>query len=141
MAKPYSGDLRESVVRAVRAGRSCAEVAEIFKISKRSVERYISLWRATGSVASHAKFGGHKKAFLAKHTAKVEALIAKQPDITLQEIKKALAKENIKVGVTAIFLFLKATGYSNKKNGVRVRTEETGRGSGKSGVQKATKRT
>ncbi len=140
MAKPYSGDLRESVVRAVGSGRSCAEVAEVFKISKRSVERYISLWRATGSAASHAKFGGHKKALLAKHTAKVEGLIAKQPDITLQEIKEALAKENIKVGMTAIFLFLKAIGYSNKKNGIRSRAETQGRSGSKRSVQKAAKR-
>lgn len=134
MAKPYSGDLRESVVRAVRAGRSCAEVAEIFKISKRSVERYVVLWRSTGHVASHAKFGGHKKALLAKYADKVEALISKKSDMTLKEIKEALGREKIKVGLTAIFLFLKTSGYSYKKNAGRSRTEAQGRGSKTPGV-------
>lgn len=128
MAKPYSGDLREAVVRAVTAGRSCAEVAGIFHISKRSAERYVALWRATGSVASHAKFGGHKKPRLAEHAAIVEALIAGQPEMTLEAIKDALAKEKIKVGLTAIFSFLKRSGYSYKKNTGRGRAKAEGRG-------------
>lgn len=141
MAKPYSGDLRESVVRAVRSGRSCAEVAEIFRISKRSVERYIALWKSSGHVASHAKFGGHMKPILEKHASDVEALIKEEPDATLEDLKKALAARRVKVGTTTIFRFLKRLGYSNKKNGLWSRAETEGRSSGPRSIQKAAKRT
>ena len=140
MAKPYSGDLRESVVRAVRAGRSCAEVAEIFKISKRSVERYVVLWRSSGHVASHAKFGGHMKAVLAAHTERVRKLIEETPDITIEAIKKALAKENIEVSKSAIDRFLRAMGLSYKKNAGRSGTEAQRRGGAARGVARASKR-
>jgi hypothetical protein len=33
MGKPFSGDLRERIVGAVQAGRSCHEVARIFGVS------------------------------------------------------------------------------------------------------------
>ncbi|NTU77601.1 MAG: IS630 family transposase [Alphaproteobacteria bacterium] len=115
MAKPYSGDLRESVVRAVRRGRSCAEVAEIFKISKRSVERYVVLWRSSGHVASHAKFGGHMRPILTAHTERVKKLVEETPDITIEAIKKALAKKKIEVSKSAIDRFLRAMGLSYKK--------------------------
>ena len=95
MAKPYSGDLRESVVRAVRSGRSCAEVADIFKISKRSVERYMACWRATGFVVPHTKFGGHMKAVLSEHVNRVKKLVDENPDLTLDMLKKELARDKI----------------------------------------------
>ena len=140
MAKPYSGDLRESVVRAVRAGRSCAEVAEIFRISKRSVERYIALWRSCGHVASHAKFGGHMKPLLEKHVLDVEALIREEPDATLEDLKKALAVRKIEVGTATIFRFLKRLGYSNKKNGLWGRTETQGRSTSARSMARTSKR-
>jgi transposase len=140
MAKPYSGDLRESVVRAVRSGRSCAEVAEIFRISKRSVERYVALWRSSGHVASHAKFGGHMKPLLEKNASDVESLIKEEPDATLEELREALAARKIKVGTATIFRFLKRLGYSNKKNGIWCRAEEARRSGPKRSVQKTATR-
>jgi transposase len=140
MAKPYSGDLRESVVRAVRAGRSCAEVSEIFRISKRSVERYVVLWRSSGHVASHAKFGGHRKAVLTAHTERVKKLVEATPDITIEAIKKALAKDKIEVSKSSIDRFLKVLGLSYKKNAGRSRTETCRRGAAAAGVVRASKR-
>ena len=125
MAKPYSGDLRESVVRAVRAGRSCAEVADIFNIGKRSVERYMACWRATGSVIAHAKFGGHMKAVLSAHVDRVKKLVEETPDITIEAIRTALLEDKIEVSKSAIDRFLKVMGYSYKKNAGRRRAEPT----------------
>lgn len=127
MGKPYSGDLRERVVRAVRAGHSHADVAAMFKIGERSVRRYVALWRATGSVDSLMKFGGHMKHVLSEHAAKVEKLIKARPDLTLEEMKEALAAEKIAVSTSSIDRFLKAAGLSYKKNAARQRTRSTGR--------------
>ena len=59
-----------------------------------------------------------------KHLAS-KKLIEEKPDLTLKEIKAALAAKKIKVGVTAIFRFLESIGLNYKKNGTRQRTKQT----------------
>ena len=48
--RTYSIDLRERIVAARARGYSAAEVARVFQISKRSVERYCKLQATTGSL-------------------------------------------------------------------------------------------
>lgn len=128
MGKPLSLETRRAIVRMIET-TDCpqAEIARVFKIGHRSVQRYWSLFCQTGDVDSHAKFGGHKKATLAEHKQTVIKLIGAKPDITLEALKIALAEKNITSSVSAIERFLKSLGYSNKKNGIRARTKETGR--------------
>jgi hypothetical protein len=52
MARPFSDDLRERMVRAVEAGRSRHEVGRIFGVS--------ASYRQSGDFWPH-KFGGDKK--------------------------------------------------------------------------------
>jgi len=141
MAKPYSGDLRERVVRAVRSGRTQAEAARMFRISERSVRRYMGLWRKTGSVLPHTKFGGHKKPILAKHRAKVEKLVTETPHMTLETIRSRLAADGISVCVGALHNYLKTLKYTYKKNAGRLRAETQGHGRKARGVAKTSRRT
>lgn len=140
MGKPYSGDLRERVVRAVRAGHTHAEVAAMFRIGERSVRRYLALWRATGSVDSLMKFGGHMKPVLAEHAEKIEKLIAAKSDLTLEGMRALLEKEKIVVSKSAIDRFLRAMGLSYKKNAGRSRTEAQGRSRPARGVAKVSRK-
>ena len=137
MAKPYSGDLRERVVRAVKAGRTQTEVAGMFRISERSVRRYMGLWRKTGSVLPHTKFGGHKKPILGKHRARVERLVAESSHMTLEAMQARLAADGIKICVGALHNYLKALKYTYKKNAGRRRAEAQGRGRKARSVAKA----
>ena len=121
MGKPYSEDLRERVVRASGEGRTHKEVASLYKIGERTVRRYLTLWKATGSVRSEAKFGGHMKHKLAPYEDKVKGLIAEHPDMTLEEIKEALAKDGIGVSKSAIDRYVKFLRISRKKNASRRR--------------------
>ncbi len=116
MGKPYSEDLRERVVRAVEEGQTHKEVASLYKIGERTVRRFLSLWRETGSVRSEAKFGGHMKHKLVPYEEKVKEILAKRPDITLEEIKEALAEEGIGVSTSAIDRYVRYLGISRKKN-------------------------
>lgn len=77
MAKPYSGDLRERVVRAVKAGHTHVEIAAMFKISERSVRRDVGLWLRTGSVLPHTKFGGTRNRFWRNIESKLKGLLLK----------------------------------------------------------------
>jgi len=118
MAKPYSNDLRERVVKAVEAGQAAGSVAKMFKIGQATVERYLARWRRTESVAPD-KFGGHLKFKLAEHAATVKALVKAEPDATLLELQGQLSAQGIVVSVSALHRFLRASKITYKKNAVR----------------------
>jgi transposase len=60
--------------------------------------------------------GGDHRSRLVEHRRAVLQLVAKQPDLTLQEIRGALAREHgISVGLTSLWRFLKAQKITLKK--------------------------
>ncbi len=93
MPRPYSTDLRERAVEAVESGASRREIAEIFKVGVSSVIRWCQRWSETGSAAP--KRSGGSVSPLEEHSDWILALIAKQPDLTLEEILAAMAKQGI----------------------------------------------
>ena len=84
MPRPYSTDLRERAVEAVESGASRREIAEIFKVGVSSVIRWCQRWSETGSAAP--KRSGGSVSPLEEHSDWILALIAKEPDLTLEEI-------------------------------------------------------
>ena len=84
MPRPYSTDLRERAVEVVESGASRREIAEIFKVGVSSVIRWCQRWSETGSAAP--KRSGGSVSPLEEHSDWILALIAKQPDLTLEEI-------------------------------------------------------
>src|SRR3954469_3846472 len=56
--RAYSMDLRERIVAAVDAGLPQAQAAERFEVSLRTVERYLSRRRRSGSLAATAQRHG-----------------------------------------------------------------------------------
>ena len=94
MARPYSVDLRERVVRAVEAGASRRASAAKFEVSPSFVIKLMQRWRRHGTVQPE-RIGGHKHAKLAAHAERVRALLAAEPDLTLAELRGRLAAEGI----------------------------------------------
>ncbi len=85
MARPYSLDLhsldlRERVVTAVAAGRSCREVAETYRVSVASVVKWSQRFRATGSAVAK-RMGGCLPRLLAGERDWVLARLAAVPDL------------------------------------------------------------
>jgi transposase len=91
MGKPYSEDLRRSVVQAIESGHTYEEVAELYGVSVSSVSRFLTRWRSTGSV-SPEKFGGHEGYPLERYRSRITRWVGAQPDITLSELQARLAK-------------------------------------------------
>ncbi len=89
-------------------------------MSLSSVGRFVRLERERGSV-SPAKFGGHKPYALAAHEERIRQMVAERPDITLAELKAKLAKQEITVGQTSIFRFLRHLDLTVKKKPARRR--------------------
>jgi transposase len=72
-----------------------------------------------------AIIGGHKKHRLAEHEAKLRALVAAQPDLTITELWQKLTALDIKVGRSAVGRFLRHLQLTFKKNSARRRTRKS----------------
>ena len=80
MAKPYSLDLRARVVEAVKAGATRQAAGDRFGVSDSSAIRWV---QRTGEFAAKRRGGSNSP--LEKHAALLLALVAEQPDLTLDE--------------------------------------------------------
>src|SRR5260370_8418870 len=97
MPRAYSQGLGERVIGGVEAGASWREAAAVFEVSPSSAIRWVALWRRTGTVA--AKPVGGKRSPVDAHKELLLALIAAEPDLTLEEIRGKLRQPGI--GVSA----------------------------------------
>ena len=127
MARAYSLDLRERVVGAVAAGRSCRQVASTFGVSVASVVKWSQRLRATGSAAARP-MGGNRPYALAGERDWLLARLAEKPDVTLRALVAELAAREIIVSYYAVWHFFEHEGISFKKKPARLRTGSTRRG-------------
>src|SRR5713226_4801818 len=105
MPRAYSQDLRERVIGAVEAGASCREAAAVFEVSPSSAIRWVALWRRTGPVDAHKEL--------------LLALIAAEPDLTLEEIRGKLRQHGIVVSASMVWRFFDRHDISFKKKPAR----------------------
>ena len=117
MPRAYSQDLRERVIGAVEAGASCREAAAVFEVSPSSAIRWVALWRRTGTVA--AKPVGGKRSPVDAHKELLLALIAAEPDLTLEEIRGKLRQHGIVVSASMVWRFFDRHDISFKKKPAR----------------------
>ena len=117
--RTYSTDLRERIVAARESGHRAAALAQLFKLSKRSVERYCKLQADTGSVQPKQR-GGYRRSRLEKHDETLRRWIAEQADLTLAELQARIARKlKVRLGLTALWHRLDHLGLSYKKNAAR----------------------
>src|SRR6476620_4401992 len=121
MPRPYSTDLRERAVEVVESGASRREIAEIFKVGVSSVIRWCQRWSETGSAAP--KRSGGSVSPLEEHSDWILALIAKQPDLTLDEMLAVMAKHGIPGSRSALQRFFDRHNVSFKKKPARGRAK------------------
>src|SRR5271167_4671711 len=117
MPKPCSLDLRLRLLEAVIAGASRREAAECMDVSASSAVKWLQRWQETGSVA--AKPTGGSISPLEEHADWLLALIAKQPDLTLNEIVVAMRKRRISGSRSAVWRLFARHGIGFKKKPAR----------------------
>src|SRR5438876_11756280 len=133
MPKPCSLELRERVVDAVESGASRREAAEWFDVSPSSAIKWMQRRQATGSIA--AKPSGGSISPLEAHAAFLFVLIARQPDLTLDEIVAAMHKRRI-AGQRGMALLSTAQNQRQKKAcGRRSKSGWTWRAHGDAGCE------
>jgi len=120
MARPYSRDLRERVVRAVEDGLSRRRAAAVFGVGVATVIAWVAVWRASGRLAARP-MGGDRSSRLTKERAWLLERVAAAPDLTLEELRAELAARGKTVGYGTVWRFFAAEGISFKKNRTRRR--------------------
>jgi transposase len=120
MARPYSRDLRERVVRAVEGGLTRQRAARLFGVAVSTVIDWVDAWREEGRLAAKPMGGDHSSRLKGEREWLLER-IAAVPDLTLEEIRAELAARGIHVGYGTVWRFFAAEGISFKKNRARRR--------------------
>jgi transposase len=80
--RAYSEDLRQRVVQAVEDERPRAEVARLFRVSERTIARYLRQQAVTGSLTPAISPGRRRRIVPGDH-ARMLAQLADAPDATL----------------------------------------------------------
>jgi transposase len=91
MKKTLSLDLRERIVAAYDAKEGTREeVAKRFKVSLGMVKKLLGQRTKTGDLRPRHRFSGRKARLMPAHGAQLKQLIAREPDVTLEEMKVRL---------------------------------------------------
>jgi transposase len=106
MTKPYSEDLRIRAVEAVGNGLSRRQSAKLFKVGASSVIRWSEQHDETGSVTAKPMGGSRGTKIEGADREWLLQLIAEQPDLTLEEMRRELAgQRGLSVGHGSIWRF------------------------------------
>ena len=115
MAKPYSADLRERVVKAVaQDGLSRREVARRYGVGASTVITWVQRWRQTGRIEP-GQMGGHrpKKITDTWRTWLLER--CRDRAFTLRGLVRELAERGLKLDYRVVWAFVHAEKLSHKK--------------------------
>lgn len=115
MAKALSVDLRVRVVAAVAAGATHREAAERFGVSAASVSRWRTRAREQGDPCPKAQGGDRKSGRIEAEAERILALLEATPDITVEELRRALREQGLSFGDGTIRRFFKRHGITRKK--------------------------
>jgi len=122
--KPYSEDLRRSIVRAVEDGTSKSAAARLFGVSLSSVKRYLRI--AQRGVSLSPRKGGRRPLKTDQITEKLlEEDVKERPAATVSERRRFLERTTGKtLSDSTVKRLLKKLGFS-RKNGLWGRWSET----------------
>lgn len=117
--KTLSMDLRERILAAYDAAEGTRdEVAHRFRVSLGVVKKLLQQRRRTGDIAPRHHFSGRKPMILDRHRQRFRRLLARQPDLTLGELRAATG---LTCTLPAIHYVLADMDLTYKKNAARQR--------------------
>lgn len=115
MGKPLSMDLRSRTLAAIDAGMSCRAAAARFGVAPSTAVRWRDQQRRTGNYAPKPQGGDNRSGRIEAHQARIFALYEARRDITLEELRHALAKDGVSVAVSTLHRFFVRRGFTRKK--------------------------
>lgn len=115
MSKALSVDLRTRVLDAVANGASHRIAAARFGVSAASVSRWRALVREQGDPRPKSLGGDRRSGRIEAQAALIRLLLDEAPDITIEELRRALAERGHSFGYGAIRRFFQRHRITRKK--------------------------
>jgi transposase len=122
MPRAYSDDLRAKLLKAYAAGRgSLEELASQFGVSYGYTKKIRGQQLETGSEARPRQLRhGPTGQLTAEIKQYLRAVVAKQPDVTLAELREKLrAAHRVQISRSRLWYWLRGLGLRHKKNAAR----------------------
>jgi transposase len=106
-------DLRERILAVYDTKEGTREdIARRFRVSLGMVKKLIQQRRQTGDIAPLHHLAGRKPMIVLEHQRQMRSLLDKKPDLTLKELRRAMALE---CSLQAIHVVLVKMGLTYKK--------------------------
>ena len=122
MAKGYSKDLRERAVAMVEDGESRREVARLLNLAPSTAVRWLDRWGVNGQRRGEARHRTQPLAPLKVYEQWLFDLLAREPELTLEEIRDRLRREKkVDVATGSIWRFYDRHKITFKKSPARGR--------------------
>ena len=115
-----SGDVRKRALGAYEAGKGTQEdIAALYGVNLRTFQRWWAQYTRTGS--THPKKRGHRRAVYAgKELKRLDCILQKHPDATLDELRVMSGKS---CSIMAVQRAVIRLGYRLKQNAIGQRTK------------------
>jgi transposase len=111
--KTLSVDLRERILASYDAREGTREeTANRYRVSLGMVKKLLQQRRKTGDIRPRHHYSGRKPKILDPHRRRMRALLSRQPDMTLAELRQATA---LSCSLPAIHYALAAMNLTYKK--------------------------
>lgn len=131
--RTLSLDLRERILSSYdRKEGTRPEIAARYRVSLGMVKKLLQQRRRTGDIGPRHRYSGRKPKILAGHQQQMRSLLVRKPDLTLKELRQAVA---LNCTLPAIHYALERMGLTYKKrhSTLASRTGRTLRGRGAGG--------
>ena len=110
-----SMDLRTRLLAAVNSGSSCRAAAGRFGVAPSTAVRWRAQQRETGDIAPKPLGGDMRSRRMEERAADILAIWEERRDITLEELRLALADKGMDVSVSGLHRFFVRRGLTRKK--------------------------
>ena len=127
--------MRERILKLYEQGKSSVAIAEFSGFCVAAVCRVRQQFKERGTVKPQTHLCGRKPLLTAARKARLQKLVAAQPDATLAEFG---ARMDRPFGTSTVDLWLRRLGLSYKKNAARRRAAAARRGRTKGALARTT---
>jgi len=117
--------IRERIMHLYEQGKGTGEIAEFFGFCVAAVRRVRQQFKTRGTLQPQTHQCGRKTLLTARRKARLQRLVAQQPDATLAELGARLDRP---FRTSTVDLWLRRLGMTYKKNAARRRAESPRRG-------------
>jgi transposase len=121
--KTYPIELRRKIIDAVDQHLGTyEEIAEMFGVTERYIYKLLKQRRETGGLAPLPRGGVAQAKLSEEHLLLLAELVARQPDATLEELRRQLRREiKVAVSLSTIWRGLEWIEFTQKKDQARAR--------------------